>query len=93
MYKAISLFHFFVSVSCKLAICVITLFFLVDKVLQHWFEGMYVVSTLCTPNLKSTVHINSKMRMLHNALNPLQKLCIQIQIQPRWHISFFPIGS
>ncbi len=91
-------FPFFISLqlsTCKLVICVVALFFPVHKVLHLVWRDV-----CCFNFVRSKFEIDSpsqllvctnfEMWMLHCTLNPLQMLCIQIQIQPRWHIPCFP---
>jgi len=75
---------------CELAICIVLLFFPIHKVLNSVWRDV-----CCFNFVRSKFEINNpyqfhvcnfEKRMLHYALNPLQMLCIQIQIQPRWHI-------
>jgi hypothetical protein len=56
-----------------------------------WFEGMYVVSTLLIPNMKSTVHINlcietSKCRCCIMCRVPYKNYVFKSKIQYGWHI-------
>jgi hypothetical protein len=79
--------------SYEFIICVIVLFLFIDKILHlvwrdvHCFDFVHSKSKINNPYLFPMCK-NYETKMLHYALNPLQ-----IQIQPKQHITFFPIGS
>jgi hypothetical protein len=77
--------------ACELALCIVLLFFPIDKVLNSIWRDVCCFNFVCSKfeiDNPYQLHVckNSEMRMLHYALNPLQSLCIQIQIQSQWHI-------
>jgi hypothetical protein len=80
--------------TCELTTCVVALFFSIDKVLHLiWMDVccFHFVSTKSKINSPYQVPTceNFEMQMLPCTLNPLQMMCIQIQIYPWWKIPCF----